>query len=205
MILLLFITFYWMYIIKKGIVPQLDRWSRPFVEMVADSPIYTIFRWITEFGSFHILFPLTMILMFAIWVVYRDYFPAITFGLGVLSAHLLNQWIKAFISRERPSINALLNAEGFSFPSGHSMVTIVCYGLLAYFISKRLRTKRFIKIIMIFFSCFIFSIGFSRYILNVHYLTDIISGFLLGFIVLQIIIYLYEKIQNNRSGKIKRN
>ena len=201
MMLLLFITLYWMYIIKKGMVPQLDLWSRPFVEKVAYSPVYTIFRWITEFGSFHVLLPLTITMIFVIWFVFRDYVPAITFGVGVLSAHLLNQWIKALISRERPSTNALLNAEGFSFPSGHSMVTIVCYGLLAYFLSKRLRTKQSINMVMICFSCFIFSIGFSRYILNVHYITDIISGFLLGFILLQVIIYVYEKIQNILSGQ----
>lgn len=198
-VLLFVIIINWMFVIKRGDVPKFDQWTRPFVETIADTPIYTIFRWITELGSFHFVLPFTLLMVLFFFILFRDYLPAMTFGLGVLTAHLLNKWIKIFISRERPSISELLNAEGFSFPSGHSMVTIVCYGLIAYLIGKKLRSKRAILTVRIGFGCLVFLIGFSRYILNVHYLTDIISGFLFGFIVLSIFIYLYEKIQKVRK------
>src|SRR5699024_5213753 len=127
-----------------------------------------------------------------------NYLPALIFGSGVLTAHLLNQWIKDLIARERPSISVLLNAEGYSFPSGHSMVTMVCYGLIAYFIGTRIASKKAMTMIHSMFGCFIFLIGISRYILNVHYLTDIISGFLFGLIVLFIFIFLHKKISQSR-------
>lgn len=44
-------------------------------------------------------------------------------------------------------------------------------------------------------------IGFSRYILNVHYLTDIVSGFLFGGIILIVFIKIYKKIVQLRLGK----
>src|SRR5690625_5637596 len=87
----------------------------------------------------------------------------IIFGQGILTTYILNQLIKDFIARERPSISVLLNAEGYSFPSGHSMVTMVCYGLIAYFMGTKLASRKATMIIQIMFGCIIFIIGFSRY------------------------------------------
>src|SRR5690625_3141963 len=192
----------WIVRIKNGEMPRFDIWTRPYVETVAETKVYTLFRWITELGSFHFVFPLTIIGLILFWIIFRDYVPAAIFGLGVLCTHLLNKLIKELVARERPSISVLLNAEGYSFPSGHSMVTIVCYGLLAYLIGLTLSSKRSKLILYIIFGSIIFLIGFSRYILNVHYLTDIISGFLIGSIVLYFFIYLYQKINQIRiKGK----
>lgn len=200
-VVLFIISMNWILIIKSDELPKIDQWSRPFVETVDGTTVYTIFRWMTEFGSVHFVLPLSIITLIILWVVFRDYLPALTFGLGVLFAHLLNQSIKSIVARERPSISPLLNAEGFSFPSGHAMVPIVCYGLIAFFISKKLRSTWAMMVVYGFFGCFIWLIGISRYILNVHYLTDIISGFLFGLFVFLLSIYLYEKIQVIRSEK----
>ena len=204
LLLLLMIT-NWISVIRREELPRFDQWTRPFVDTVAETKVYTLFRWMTEFGSFHFVFPLTIIGIIVLWIVFRDYLPALIFGLGVLTTHLLNQLIKDFIARERPSISVLLNAEGYSFPSGHSMVTMVCYGLIAYFIGTKLASRKATMIIQIMFGCIIFLIGFSRYILNVHYLTDIISGFLFGFIMLLLFIYLYKIANQVRSRKQRRS
>lgn len=204
LILLLFFMINWMVIISKEELPRFDQWSRPFVEAIADTKWYTLFRWITEFGSVQFVLPFTIVGMVVLWIVFRNYLPALIFGSGVLTAHLLNQWIKDLIARERPSISVLLNAEGYSFPSGHSMVTMVCYGLIAYFIGTRIASKKATTMIHSMFGCFIFLIGISRYILNVHYLTDIISGFLFGLIVLFIFIFLHKKISQSRRRRHKQ-
>lgn len=201
LLLLFIIVINWTTQIKNKKMPHFDEWSRPFVDTVAETNVYTVFRWITEFGSFHFVLPLTIIGVIVFWIIFRDYLPALTFGLGVLSAHLLNKVIKEFIARERPSVSVLLNAEGYSFPSGHSMVTIVCYGLIAYLIGTKLATLQAKSIVWIVFGSLIGLIGFSRYILNVHYLTDIISGFLFGSVVLVVFIYFYKKITQIRLVK----
>src|SRR5699024_5714558 len=120
---------------------------------------------------------------------FKDYRPALIFGLGTLFAHLLNKLIKTLVMRERPSISTLLDAEGYSFPSGHAMVSIVCYGLLAYFIMIKSQSVKWTRGIQIFFYSVIFLVGISRYILNVHFLTDVIGGFFIGFIVLMAFIH----------------
>lgn len=188
----------WIITIIKGNMPYLDQWTRSFVGYVADTSIYTTARWITELGSKSFLIPFTIVMAIMIWWLFRDWFPAIMLGTGTLVSHLLNILIKSFVARERPRIYIEANAEGFSFPSGHSMVTMVCYGFLMYLITKKMEKNKAIIYVQIFFTCLIFLIGMSRYIINVHYLTDIITGFTFGMIILMTLIYVFEYISKRR-------
>nr|WP_280922962.1 phosphatase PAP2 family protein [Virgibacillus litoralis] len=120
------------------------------------------------------------------------------FGVGTLTSHGLNILIKRLVERERPSILVAANAEGYSFPSGHAMISMVCYGLLAYFITKNLKSAKATFAVQFLFALLIFLIGISRYMINVHYLTDVLAGFIFGFIFLVGLIYLYELIRNRR-------
>jgi len=79
------------------------------------------------------------------------------------------------------------------------MVSIVCYGLLAFFISKKLKSSTAIFTLQYCTALVVFFIGLSRPILNVHYLTDVATGFFLGFLVFLILIYVYEYIQRRRQ------
>lgn len=201
LVILSVIIINWIIQIKNNAMPQFDVWTRPYVDTVANTKIYTMFRWMTEFGSFHVVFPLTMIVVLVFWLIFRDYLESLTFGLGVLTAHVLNQVLKEFIARERPSISVLLNAEGYSYPSGHSMVTIVCYGLIAYLISTKLTSYKARATVQIGLGSLVLLVGFSRYILNVHFLTDIVSGFLFGGIILFIFIWFHKKVTHLRLLK----
>lgn len=192
----------WVIKIMQGHMPYVDLWTRKFVETVADTNVYMIARWITNFGSAFFLVPFTIIVGVIIWIVFRDWLPALLFSGGTLVSHLINMLLKVIVKRDRPMIFVEANAEGFSFPSGHSMITMVCYGILMYLIIKKLRSPKITIIIQLFFSLFIFSIGISRYILNVHYLTDIISGFIIGLFLLYSFISLYDSIQKRRSKGI---
>lgn len=189
----------WVVKILRGHMPYVDLWTRGFVETVADTHIYSIARWITNFGSDFFLVPFTITVGIIIWFIYRDWLPALLFSGGTLVSHLTNMLLKVIVRRERPMIYIEANAEGFSFPSGHSMITMVCYGILMYLIIKKLHSRKHILIIQLFFSVFIFSIGISRYILNVHYLTDVISGFIIGFFLLYGLISLYEYVKKRRN------
>lgn len=185
----------WFIEILKGDMPQVDKWMQQFTSQFTDTYIYTFFRGITELGSFHVIAPITVIAATLLWIILRDYRPAFTLGLSVLTTHYLNQLIKHLVARERPSISAALNAEGFSYPSGHAMIPIVCYGLLAYFITKQIKHASTRTIIITIFAIIIFLIGLSRPFLNVHYLTDIITGFFIGSICLYLWINIYHYLK----------
>lgn len=188
----------WIVRIISGSVPYVDQWTRDLVARLDDSWIYTFFRAVTEFGSGHFLVPFTIIMALILWWIFKHWLPALIFSGGTLMSHWFNLLIKGIVERDRPSILEAANAEGHSFPSGHAMISMVCYGLLSYFLVKKLTSYRAIFLTQLFFACVIFLIGISRYFINVHYLTDVVSGFFIGFICLIGLIYLYEFIQKER-------
>lgn len=99
----------------------------------------------------------------------------------------LNQILKIIFQRERPTGYRLIEMSGYSFPSGHAMVSMAFYGLLIYLISKIIKQKP-LKIILIALNItIIILIGISRIYLGVHYLSDIITGYSLSIIYLLII------------------
>ena len=116
--------------------------------------------------------------------------------LVLLSASLLNVWIKNEISRPRPAeAERLVEAHSFSFPSGHSMSAIAFYGFLIY-LTFKLVENRFLRYTLILFEILlILSIGMSRIYLGVHYPSDVLAGFTAGLFWLLICIALFRSIR----------
>ncbi|WP_240510188.1 phosphatase PAP2 family protein [Virgibacillus profundi] len=197
--LVLFMIGTWIVKIVSGGVPFVDQWTRDLVEKLDDTYIYTGFRWVTNLGSEPFMVPFTVIAALILWWMFRSWLPALIFAGGTLGSHLLNKLIKALVDRERPSILVSANAEGHSFPSGHAMISMVCYGLLAYFIAKKLTSTKSKLLVQFLLALLIFLIGISRYVINVHYLTDVVAGFIIGFLCLVGLIYLYEWLHKRRT------
>lgn len=195
----LFTTILWIVKIIQGTVPFVDQWTRDFVESLADSNLYFLFRWLTELGSGSFLTPFTIIMGIVLCFLFRDWLVGVMFASGTLLSHLLNVGIKVLIDRERPRIFAAAEAEGYSFPSGHAMISMVCYGLLVYFLAKKIKSKKAVLITQISAAILIFLVGMSRYMIRVHYLTDVLAGFVFGFLLILLWTYIYEAIQKRRS------
>ncbi|WP_256200822.1 phosphatase PAP2 family protein [Virgibacillus halodenitrificans] len=70
---------------------------------------------------------------------------------------------------------------------------------LSYFIAALLKTKRGKIVVHSSLAILIFLIGMSRYVINVHYLTDVVAGFIIGYLCLIALIYIYEAIAKRRS------
>ncbi|MEK7399739.1 MAG: phosphatase PAP2 family protein, partial [Candidatus Poribacteria bacterium] len=71
----------------------------------------------------------------------------------------------------------LIDVGGFSFPSGHAMLSMVFYGMVSYFIIRQIRQWKFRLLVVVAMGFVIFLIGFTRIYLQVHYLSDVIAGF----------------------------
>lgn len=199
-VVMFMICIIWNVKIMAGVVPYVDQWSREFVANIADSTVYLIFHWITELGSKSFLFPFTIIMSLLLWYLFRDWLAGFLFAGGTLGSHLLNTLIKELVERERPRVLLEANAEGYSFPSGHAMTSLVCYGLFVYFIVKKITSQKAVLSVKIAFALLVFLIGISRYIINVHYLTDVLAGFTIGGLYLMGMVYLFEFIQKRRSS-----
>jgi undecaprenyl-diphosphatase len=109
---------------------------------------------------------------------------------------LLNQVLKRIIRRPRPTGINLIKENGFSFPSGHSMVSMAFYGVLIYLINKSKLNKETKLLLSLLLSILILFIGISRIYLGVHYASDVLAGFSLSLAYLIISIYIYEKTGN---------
>jgi membrane-associated phospholipid phosphatase len=93
----------------------------------------------------------------------------------------LNIGLKLAFGKLRPQLwTQLISETSSSFPSGHSLGSLVIYGFLAYLLATEFR--RFALVINGVACALILAIGFSRLYLGVHWLTDVIAGYLVGFL-----------------------
>ncbi|GHO60671.1 phosphatase PAP2 family protein [Ktedonobacter robiniae] len=95
-------------------------------------------------------------------------------------AVVLNQVAKLVFHRPRPTVAwALVQEDGYSFPSGHAMMSLVFYGMMAYFLFHLLRRFPWLRIIVVVVMLLLVGgIGLSRIYLGAHYPSDIVAGFL---------------------------
>ena len=132
-----------------------------------------IAKFITNFGGALVLIGTTIVL--AISIKNRRIGLSIVANLGIITG--LNLLLKQIVQRPRPTEYRIVNETGYSFPSGHSMVSMAFYGFLIYLIYKYVKNP-YLKIGLItFLSILIISIGFSRIYLGVHYTSDVMAGF----------------------------
>lgn len=113
-----------------------------------------------------------------LWKRYR--YEAALFGLTFATGCWLNLLFKAIIARARPDTAPLIHELFYSFPSGHSMNSLVFYGLLSYLVYHFTRNIRLTLIVSCLSSLLILLIGSSRIYLGVHYPSDVLAGYLAG-------------------------
>ena len=105
----------------------------------------------------------------------------------------LNVLLKVIFQRERPIGYRLIEMTGYSFPSGHAMVSMAFYGLLIYIIYHYVKNKKLRNILIIINVLLIALIGISRVYLGVHYLSDVLTGYSISVIYLLLLIKLLKK------------
>lgn len=153
------------------------------------TPLLTkIFLIITNLGSPYVLILLTLL---SFLLKNKKLSFIITGNLGLIT--IINQVLKFIVKRPRPSDLFLIVETGYSFPSGHSMVSLSFYGLLIYFIYKYFKNKKLKIFLITLLSLIIVLIGVSRVYLGVHFVSDVISGFLLSLSYLIIFIKVINK------------
>jgi undecaprenyl-diphosphatase len=111
-------------------------------------------------------------------------------GAGALA---LFSVLKLIFARPRPLYPLLSPEHGFSFPSGHATFSFVFYGALAY-LAWLTNFPKYIKMLMMGFLVGLsLLIGISRIYLRVHYPSDVLAGFCLGYSWLFLLIFIFRK------------
>ncbi|KHD45770.1 phosphatase PAP2 family protein [Streptococcus hongkongensis] len=112
--------------------------------------------------------------------------------IGIIAAILITG-LKLIYQRGRPSLIHIVVADGFSFPSGHSMGSMLIIGALIIIAYQRISNKVLKTITVSLMGLLIAAIGISRIYLGVHYPSDVLAGFILGFGILEFLYPLYVK------------
>lgn len=125
----------------------------------------------------------------------------VTTGLG----GLLNLQLKAFFARARPELaEALRDAHGYSFPSGHAMGSTVCFAALAYLALRVLPRWRHRSAAIAFAFTMIPAISASRIYLGVHWISDVGAGIAAGLIWVVAATVAYETLRRIRMVRALR-
>ena len=148
-----------------------------------------IAKFITNFGGAIFLIALTIVLL----VLIKNKKIGISIFSNLVIVTILNQLLKAILQRPRPTEYRIVEETGYSFPSGHSMVSMAFYGYLIYLIYKYVKNKYIKWISIVLLSILVCSIGISRIYLGVHYTSDVLGGFLISIAYLIIYIELINK------------
>ena len=143
-----------------------------------------IAKFITNFGGAIIL----IILAPMLFIFIKNKKIGISVILNLVIITVLNQLLKRIVQRPRPTEFRIVEESGYSFPSGHSMVSMAFYGYLIYLIYKHVKNKYLKWISIILLSILICSIGISRIYLGVHYTSDVLGGFFIS--ISYLIIYI---------------
>lgn len=121
-----------------------------------------------------------VVIALLILLIERRWGSVLLLVIGTGGVEILNSLLKVFFHRPRPTV-LLTNVPGqsWSFPSGHAMVSLVVYGILAALIWRHIdwRHKAFWVTFLILL---VAAIGLSRIYLGVHYFSDVIGGYLAG-------------------------
>ena len=148
-----------------------------------------IAKFITNFGGAIFLITLTIVLL----VLIKNKKIGISIFSNLVIVTILNQLLKAILQRPRPTEYRIVEETGYSFPSGHSLVSMAFYGYLIYLIYKYVKNKYIKWISIVLLSILVCSIGISRIYLGVHYTSDVLGGFLISMSYLVIYISAVNK------------
>lgn len=165
----------------------------------ANPTLKNIMKFITFFGSGRFYISLGTILTIC-FVRRKKYIEVSSLAMCSLGSYGLNELIKHYYRRIRPIKYFLIKQGGYSFPSGHAMVSMTFYSIFIYIYLRNKNWGKKKVLIWILNYLFIGLIGFSRIYLGVHWPTDVIGGYIIGLAFYLAVILIFE-LQYNKKEK----
>lgn len=157
---------------------------------------------LTWLGSSFVIIPIGLALGAFLWFRRHDLMPLTRLAVAFLGAAAIYDIVKPAIGRARPA--ALLQVggpdDGFAFPSGHATQSTAFYGMLAFVLIMWLIPRR--RLLVATTAAFVvLLIGATRLYLGVHWLTDVLGGFAIGFAWLAVTVMAFTVFENHGWGK----
>jgi undecaprenyl-diphosphatase len=119
----------------------------------------------------------------------RSWRPLLTSGAAVALGAVISTTVKLLANRARPPASGWLvpDASGNSFPSGHTTVTTAGYLGLAVGVAALLRSQWARTVVVAVGGLMAVAIGWTRIELGVHWPTDVVAGWTVGFLAVVVV------------------
>ena len=190
----LFIVSLFIFVINSILVvtncyQPLDELIFMLMENLRGNTLTEIVKVLTTLGDVNVILMLNALLV--IFIFYKKKFKLLVIPIASTISGLVNTGFKYLFSRPRPEGIALIAQGGFSYPSGHSAISVLFYGAIMYLLMKSIIKHKGIYIALL--SIIAVLVPLTRVYLGVHYLSDVIGGLSLGFTLLSLILMIYDK------------
>lgn len=180
-------------------IAQFDSTIIAAVQGQESSGLTSIMKFFTFIGSGIPVAVIALLTLFLLYKVLHHRRELILFIWVVLGTTILNEILKTIFHRARPTIHRIVEANGYSFPSGHSMSAFSLYGVIAFLLWRHLSTSLGRGLLILLSIIMIIMIGVSRIYLGVHYPSDVLGGFLASGCLMAISIWFYQRYMEKRS------
>lgn len=128
-----------------------------------------------------------VVIMCRLW---RSWLPATLMVAAAIGSLTVTVVGKNFIDRLRPAEEFAISPfeSSPSFPSGHALNAVVVGGIIAYLLFRHLQSRRGRILVIVAAVLYAITMGLSRVYLGHHWLTDVMTGWLLGVAWLALVI-----------------
>ncbi len=179
---LVFAWFAWTYassvldFLHGGVIARTDARLAQLFYAFRDPDLVRFFSWVSAFGNSRSSWVLAILFSLALWRAGRSR-QIIAFWVVSLGSAATTYWLKLLFQRPRPDL-AVYSLSDYSFPSGHATGAVAVFGMMAWLAAR----NRWVhpSLAAVTWATLAFLIGFSRLYLDVHYLSDVLNGYLVG-------------------------
>jgi len=183
-------------------IVDFDRTVIDFVQATETSWLTTVLKGFTWIGSAYFVAPVGFLAVCYLYFKLHYRHQAFLFATVMVGTVVLNALLKLYFKRERPEIHRIMDANGFSFPSGHTMMAFSLYAIIAYIAWRNVHTTLSHILLLLFAATMIITIGMSRIYLGVHYPSDVIGGMAASALWMTIAISVYAFYQDRHYKKL---
>ena len=167
---------------------QRDQAIQSWTHGFASPRLTEVMRGLSWIGSPFALVPTITLAVGLMWR-WRRKDDAILVAAAALGGVALDEVMKLHFKRLRPEVPwAFVHEHSFSFPSGHSVMAMVMYGVIVYKTQGRLRSQWAKAALLVGALLMVAGIGLSRVYLGAHYPSDVAGGYFVGAVWLAAVI-----------------
>jgi membrane-associated phospholipid phosphatase len=188
--------------VSEGKLQNFDNKALAFIAGYVTNINTDVMEGFTFLGTPTFLIPANLLITAWFLFIKKRHWYSIKVPAVALSSLLLMLILKLIFRRDRPLDPLLQAAKGFSFPSGHALISVTFYGLLILIVWQNIKKAWLRWMLSVFLLLLIVVIGLSRVYLRVHYASDVLGGFTVGFVWLVLSLWILSRVEKYSKRNI---